>query len=103
MVHLGEYLGKLLALFLKTALPLIRNVLKPSAKSVSVPLGLTAAATATDAAIQKKKKKINTGMTTLIFSNNDLNNFKKTIKSLEDSGLLIKDVTETIKMREKNY
>ena len=42
-------------------------------------------------------------MTTLIFSNNDLNNFKKTIKSLEDSGLLIKDVTETIKMREKNY
>ena len=58
MVHLGEYLGKLLALLLKTALPLIRNVLKPSAKSVSVPLGLTAAATATDAAIQKKKKKL---------------------------------------------
>ena len=39
---------------LKTGLLLIKNVLKPLSKSVSSPLGLTAAASATDAAIHKK-------------------------------------------------
>ena len=41
----------LLGPLLKNRLPLIRNVLKPLAKSVLIPLGLTAAASATDAAI----------------------------------------------------
>ena len=35
-------------------LPLIKNEITPLAKSVSITLGLTSAATATDAAIQKK-------------------------------------------------
>ena len=39
---------------LKTGLPLIGNILKPLAKSVLIPIGLTAAAAATDAAILKK-------------------------------------------------
>ena len=52
----GEFLGRLLDPLLKTGLPLIGNVLKPLAKSVLIPLGLTAEASATDAAIQKKKK-----------------------------------------------
>ena len=50
----GDVLGRLLGLLLKTGLPLMKNVLKPLAKSVLIPLGLTAAATVTDAAIHKK-------------------------------------------------
>ena len=50
----GGPLGKLLEPLLKTGLPLIGNVLKPLAKSVLIPLGLTATAAATDAAIYKK-------------------------------------------------
>ena len=57
-------------------------------------LGLTAAASATDAAIQKKI--FGSGTTTLIFSNEELNDIIKIIKSLKDSGLLIRGVTETV-------
>ena len=60
------------------------------AKSVLVHLGLTAAALAMDAAIQKKI--FWSGTATLIFSNKELNDIVKIIKSLEDSGLLIKGV-----------
>ena len=54
MIHSGEFLGKLLGPLLKTGLPLIKNVIKPLAKSHLIPLGLTAAASATDAGIHKK-------------------------------------------------
>ena len=50
----GGFLGKLLGPLLKTGLPLIKNVIKPLAKSVLIPLGLTAAASAADAGIHKK-------------------------------------------------
>ena len=50
----GGFLGRLLGPLLKTELPLIGNVLKPLPKSVLIPLGLTAAASPTDAAIHKK-------------------------------------------------
>ena len=42
MVRSGGFLGRHLGPFLKTGLPLIKNLIKPLAKSVSVPLGLTA-------------------------------------------------------------
>ena len=48
------FLGKLLGPLLKARLPLIKNVIKPLAKSVLIPLGLTAAASAADAGIHKK-------------------------------------------------
>ena len=48
---LGEFLCRLLGPLLKTGLPSIGNVIKPLAKSISIPLGLTAAASATDSAI----------------------------------------------------
>ena len=54
MVQLGEFSGRLLGPLLRTGLTLMRNVLKPFAKSVFIPLGLTAATSATDAAIQKR-------------------------------------------------
>ena len=50
----GQFLGRLLGPLLKTGLPLIENVLKTS-KIVLIPLGVTAAASETDAAICKKK------------------------------------------------
>ena len=49
-----RFIGRLLGPLLKTVLPLMKNVLKPLAKSVLIPLGLTTAASVTDAAIQKR-------------------------------------------------
>ena len=58
MIQSGGFLGKLLGPLLKTGLPLIKSVIKPLAKSVLVPLGLTAAASAVDAGIHKKNLRI---------------------------------------------
>ena len=49
----GEFLGRSLGPLPKTVLPLMKHLLKPLAKSVLIPLGLTAAASKTDAAIHK--------------------------------------------------
>ena len=54
LMQSGGFLGRLLGPLLKTGLPLIKNVIKPLAKSVLIPLGLTAAASAADAGIHKK-------------------------------------------------
>ena len=54
MIQLGGFLGRLLGPLLKTGSPLIKNVIKPLARSVLIPLGLTAAASAADAGIHKK-------------------------------------------------
>ena len=78
---------------------LIGNVLKPLAKNVLILLGLTAAASATDAAIHKKM--FGSGNITIIISNEEMNDIMKIIKSLEESGLLIKDVSEKIKNEAK--
>ena len=58
MIQSGGFLGKLLGPLLKTGLPLIKSVIKPLAKSVLVPLGLTAVASAADAGIHKKNLRI---------------------------------------------
>ena len=68
----GGFLGKLLEPLLKTGLPLIGKVLKPLAKSVLRPLGLTAAASPTDAAIHKKM--FRSGATPLIILNEEMKN-----------------------------
>ena len=54
IIQSGGFLGRLLDPLLKTGLPLMKNVIKPLAKSVLIPLGLTAAASAADAGIHKK-------------------------------------------------
>ena len=53
MIQSAGFLGKLLDSLLKTGVPLIENVIKPLAKSVLIPLGLTVAASAADAGIHK--------------------------------------------------
>ena len=94
MIQLGGYLGKLLGPLLKTGLPLIKNVNKPLAKSVLIPLGLTAALSAADAGILKKiLESVNI---TLLISNKDTGDLIKIVKSLEDTGLLLKGVTESV-------
>ena len=92
-LHKTKFLGRLLGPLLKTGLPLIGNVLKSLTKSVLMLLGLTAAASATDAAIQKKT--YGSGTTTLIISTKEMEDMK-IVKSLEDFGLLIKGVHEII-------
>ena len=62
-------LSRLLRPFLKTGLSLMKNLLKASAKSVLIPSELTAAASAIDAAIQKKN--FGSAMTTLLISNKE--------------------------------
>ena len=72
----------------------MKTVLKSLAKSVLIPLGLTAAASGTDAAIHKKM--FGSGNTILIISNEEINDIMKIIKLLEESGLLIKSDSKTI-------
>ena len=94
MMQLGGFLGKLIGPLLKTGSPLIKNVITPLAKSVLIPLGLAAAASVADAGIHKKI--LGSGnTTTLIISNNEMEDVIKIVKSLEDSGILLKGVTDT--------
>ena len=64
-----------------------------------IPLGLTAVASATDAAIHKRM--FGSGITALIFANKEMNDIMKIVKSLEGSGLLIKGRSEKIKNEAK--
>ena len=80
MIQSGEFLGNLLGPLLKTGLPLIKNVITPLAKSVFIPLGLTASASAVDAGIHKKI--LGSGNTTLIISNGDIEDLIKIVKIL---------------------
>ena len=98
IIQSGGFLSKLLGPLLKTGLPLIKNVIKPLAKTVLIPLGLTAAASAADAGIHKKI--LGSGNTTLIISNEEMNDIK-IVQALEDSNVLLKGVTKTIKNETK--
>ena len=72
----------------------MKNVLKPLSKSILIPLGLIAAS-ATDAAVQKKN--FESGTARLIISNEEMIVNMKIVKFLEESGLLLKGVSKTIK------
>ena len=88
---LGNLLGKLAGPLMKVAMPLAKNVLAP--------LGISAAISAIDGSI--KKKMLGSGTTTLIISNDEMNDILKIVKSLENSGLLLKGVSETIQHEAK--
>ena len=99
IIQSGGFLGRLLGPLLKTGLPLTKNVIKPLAKGVLIPLGLTAAASGADAGIHKKI--LGSGNTTLIISNEEMNYIMKIIQAVEDSDILLKGVTKTIKNETK--
>ena len=98
-IQSGGFLGRLLGPLLKARLALMKNVIKPLAKSVLIPLGLTAAASAVNAGILKKF--LGSGTTTLIISNDEIKDIIRTVKSLEDSGLLLKGISKIIQNEAK--
>ena len=81
MIQSGGFLGRLLGSLLKTRLPLIKNVIKPLAKGVLIPLGLIAAASAADAGIYKEI--LGSLNTTLIISNIETEDIIKIVRSFE--------------------
>ena len=88
---LGNLLGKLAGPLMKVAMPLAKNLLAP--------LGLSAAMSAIDGSI--KKKMLGSGATTLIISNDEMEDILKIVKSLANSGVLLKGVSETIQHEAK--
>ena len=95
MIQSGGFLGNLLG---KLAVPLMKVAI-PLAKNVLAPLVLTAAMSAIDGSI--KKKMLGSGTTTLIISNDEMDDTLKIVKSLENSGVLLKGVSETIQHEAK--
>ena len=94
IIQSGGFLGKLLT---KLAGPLMK-VAMPLAKNVLAPLGLTAAMSAIDGSIQKK---IHGSGVKLIIEQEDMKDIMKIIKALENSGILLKGVSKTIKNETK--
>ena len=75
-------------------IPLMKSVLAPLAKSVLLPFGLSVAISVKDGSIQKN---INgSGTTSLIISKKKMEDIIERVKSLEESGLLLKEISETI-------
>ena len=97
MIQSGGFLRRLLGPLLRTGLPLMKTVIQQLAKSVLIPLGLTAAASAADAGIHKKS----CHNTTWVISNDKMEDILKIVKSLEGSGLLLEGVSKTIKNEAK--
>ena len=75
-------------------MPLLKSVLKPLGL-----LGLTAASSAIDAGVQKKIS--GSGTTTLVILSEEMNDIMKIVQALEDSNILLKGVTKTIKNETK--
>ena len=71
------------------------KVAVPIAKKALETLRLTAAMSAINIGIQKKMH--GSGTTTLIISNEEMNDIMKIVQALEDSNILLKGVTKTIK------
>ena len=94
LIQSGGFLGSLLS---KLG-PLMKLAI-PSAENVLAPLGITVAASAIDARIQKKIH--GSGTTTLIISNKEMNDIMKIVQALEDPNILLKGVTKAIKNETK--
>ena len=94
IIQSGVFLGKILGPLLKTGLPLLKSVIKLLGL-----LGLTAASSAITAGVQKKI--YGSGTTTLVISNEEMNEIMKIVQTLQDSNILLKGVTKTIKTETK--
>ena len=94
LIQSGGFLDKLLS---KLVGPLIK-VAMPLAKNVLAPLGLSAAMSAIDGGMQRK---IHGSGVKLIIEQEDMKDSMKIIKVLENSGILLKGVSKTIKNETK--
>ena len=97
IIQSAGFLGSLLS---KLAVPLMKVGI-PLAKSVLTSSGITAVASAIDAGIKKNKQTHSSGASTLIISNEEMNDLMKIVQALEDSNILLKGVTKTIKNEKK--
>ena len=88
---LGSLLSKIAGLLVKVVVSIAINIL--------VPLGVTAAESAVDAEIQKKIH--GSGTTTLIISNEEMNDIMKIVQALEDSNILLRGIAKTIENKTK--
>ena len=95
IIQSEEFLGSLLS---KLAAPLMKVGIRFT-KNVSAPIRIKAAASAIDAGIQKNI--YGSGTTTLIISSEEMNDIMKIVQALEDSNILLKGVTKTIKNETK--
>ena len=76
-------------------LPSMKSVLTALAKSVLLPLGLSVGMSVADAAIEKKI--YGSGTTTLVISNEEMEDIMRIVKLIEESGLLVEGISDTIK------
>ena len=91
MIKSRQFFGRLLGPLLKTGLSLMKSVIQPLAKSVLIPLRLAAAAAA--ASMWEYIKFLGSDHNTdLIIFKKEVENILKTVKSLEGSGILLKEV-----------
>ena len=97
---LRNALNNNISIDLKLSKAQISNLLsKLAGPLMKVALGITATASAIDAKIQKKIH--GSGTTTLIISNEEMNDMTKIVEALEDSNILLKRVAKTIKNETK--
>ena len=96
IINSRGFLGRLLSPLLKTGLSLLKSIMEPLGL-----LGLTAASSAIDAGVQKKIYGF--GTITLVISNKEMNDIMKIAQALEDSNILLKGVTKTIKNETKEH
>ena len=98
VIQSGGFLGSLLS---KSAGPLMKVAIL-LARNVLAPLGITAAASAIDAGIQRKiHGSGRPSSSTLIISNKEMNHIMKIVQALEHFNILLKGVTKTIKNKTK--
>ena len=95
IIQSGRFLG---SLFSRIAGPLMKLAV-PLAKNNLDPLGITAAASAINAGIQKKIH--SSGTTALLISNEEMNDIMKIVQALKYSNILLKGITKTIKNERK--
>ena len=87
----GGFLGRLLGPLLKTGFPFTKNVLKALTKKYLNTIRINSSSISNRCSYSKIN--FGSGMTTLIISNEEMNDIMKIVKSLEESGLLIKDIS----------
>ena len=95
IIQSGGFLGSLLSKIVGA----LMNIAVLFAKNILAALGITAAASAIDPGIREKMH--GSGTTTLIISNEEMNDVMKIVQALEDSNILLKGVTKIIKNETK--